>query len=186
VPRTLSARRSGPGQSGSSNPFPSSKMADSLTNRQSTGRIDQLSTRSGAEHQVLRPLRALAGVPVKSTRHGAIPTSILDSSMMIYHRSDSARRLRPTTPTKQEGQHKPRQKSADVRHVSDATRLRCAGNGTDAAKKLQNDPDPNDYQRWYLNHLLALQYSDLSLWEQQNVSAEHPRNRPRCSQIRHV
>jgi hypothetical protein len=29
-----------------------------------------------------------------------------------------------------------------------------------------------------LNHLLAMQYSDLSLWEQQNVSAEHPRNRP--------
>jgi hypothetical protein len=29
-----------------------------------------------------------------------------------------------------------------------------------------------------LNHLLALQYSDLSLWEQQNVRAEHSRDRP--------
>src|SRR5450759_1637983 len=117
---------------------------------------------------------------------GAIPPSILDSSTMIYFRSDSARGLRPATPTKQEGQHKPGQKSADVRHVSDATRLRGIGNGTDAAKKLQKDPDPNDYQRGHLNHSLALQYADLSLWEQQNVSAEHPRNRPRCSQIRHV
>jgi len=43
----------------------------------------------------------------------AIPTGILDSSMMIYHRSDSARRLRPATPTKQKGQHKPSDKSAD-------------------------------------------------------------------------
>ena len=115
-----------------------------------------------------------------------IPTSILESQMRIYHRSDSARRLRPATPTKQKGQHKPRQKSADVRHVSDATRLRCVGNGTDPAKQLHNDPDPNDYQRGHLNHSLALQYSDLCLWEQQNVSAEHSRNRPRRSQIRHV
>ncbi len=63
----------------------------------------------------------------------------------IHHRRDSASRLGPTTPTKQKGQHNPRQKSADVRHVSNATRLRCVGNGTNAAKKLQNDPDPNDY-----------------------------------------
>jgi hypothetical protein len=110
-----------------------------------------------------------------------VTQTVLDSSMMIYHRAISARRLRPATPTKQKGQHKPRQKSADVRHVSDATGLRCVANGTDAAKKLQNDPHPNDYQRRHLNHLLALQYSDLSLWEQQNVSAEHPRNRPRCT-----
>ena len=101
--------------------------------------------------------------------------------MLIFYRSDSARRLRPATSTKQKGQQKPRQKSADVRHVSDATRLRCVGNGTDAAKKLQNDPEPNDYQGRHLNHLLTLQYSDLSLREQQNVSAEHPRNRPRRS-----
>ena len=67
---------------------------------------------------------------------GAISISILDASMMIYHRSGSARGLRPGTPTKQKGQRKPRQKSADVRHVSDATRLRCVGNGTDAAKPL--------------------------------------------------
>jgi hypothetical protein len=33
-----------------------------------------------------------------------------------------------------------------VRHVSYAARLLGAGNGTDAAKKLQHDPDPNDYQ----------------------------------------
>ena len=58
---------------------------------------------------------------------------------------------------KQKGQHKPRQKSADVRHISDATRLRCVGNGADAAKQLQSDPHPNDDQRWHLNHLLALQ-----------------------------
>jgi len=57
--------------------------------------------------------------------------------------SDSAGRLRPATPTKQKAQHKPRQESTNVRHVSDAT-LRCAGNGTDAAKKLQHEPDPND------------------------------------------
>src|SRR5665647_680759 len=82
---------------------------------------------------------------------------------------DSACRLRPATSTKQKGQHKPRQKSADVRHVSDATRLRCVGNGTDAAKKLQNEPHPNDYHRGHLKHLLSLQYSDLSLWEQQYV-----------------
>ena len=106
--------------------------------------------------------------------------------MMINHRRDSARRLRPATPTKQKGQHKSRYKSADVCHVSDATRLRSVGNGTDAAKKLQNDPHPNDYQGGHVNHLLALQYSDPSLWEQQNVSAEHPRNGPRGSQIRHV
>src|SRR5665811_1713751 len=106
--------------------------------------------------------------------------------MLINRCSDSARRLRPTTPTEQKGQHKPRQKSADVRHEGDATRLRGVGNGTDAAKKLQSEPYPNDYQRGHLNHLLALQYSDLSLWEQQNVSAEHPCNRPRCSQVRHV
>src|SRR5665647_964406 len=81
---------------------------------------------------------------------------------------DSARVLRPATPTKQKGQHKPRQKSADVRHVSHATRLRCVGNGADAAKKLQNDPEPNDYQRGHLNHSLGLQYFDLCLWEQQN------------------
>ena len=108
------------------------------------------------------------------------------SSRMICHHSDSARRLRPATPTKQKGQHKPCDKSADVRHISHAARVRCVGNGTDAAKKLQNDPEPNDYQRGHLHHLLALQYSDLSLGEQQNVSAEHTRNRPRCSQIRHV
>src|SRR4030042_1314022 len=106
--------------------------------------------------------------------------------MMMNRHSDSACRLRPATPTKQKGQHKPRQKSTDVRHVSDATRLRGVGNGTDAAEKLQNDPHPNDYQRGHLDHLLTLQYFDLSLWEQQNVSAEHPRNRARCSQIRHV
>ena len=106
--------------------------------------------------------------------------------MMIYHRLGSARGLRPATPTKQKGQSKPRQKSADVRHVSDATRLRCVGNGTDAAKKLQSNPEPDDYQRGHLNHSLALQYSDLCLWEQQNISAEHSRNCPRCSQIRHV
>ena len=71
---------------------------------------------------------------------------------------DSARGLRIATPTKQKGQHKPRQKSADVRHVGDATHLRCVGNGTDAAKKLQNDPEPNDNQRGHLNHSLRLQY----------------------------
>ena len=61
-----------------------------------------------------------------------------------------------------------------MRHVSDATCLRCAGNGTDAAKKLQHNPEPNNYQRGHLYNLRALQYSDLSLWEQQNVSAEYP------------
>ena len=79
---------------------------------------------------------------------------------MIYHRSYSVRRLRPGTPAKQKSQHKPREKSADVRHVSDTTSLRCVGNGTDAAKKLQNDPDLNDYKRGHLNHSLALQYSN--------------------------
>ena len=82
---------------------------------------------------------------------------------LFGHHGDSACRLRPPTPTKHKGQHKPRQKSADVRHVSDATRLRCVGNGTDAAKKLQNDPEPNGHQRGHLNHLLALQYFDPSL-----------------------
>jgi len=43
--------------------------------------------------------------------------------MLIYHRSDSARRLRPATSTKQKGQHKPRQKSAD--------KLKSAGNHPD-------------------------------------------------------
>ena len=57
--------------------------------------------------------------------------------MLINRCSDLARRLCPTTSTKQEGQHKPRQKAADVRHEGDATRLRGVGNGTDAAKKLQ-------------------------------------------------
>ncbi len=101
----------------------------------------------------------------------------------MFHacRSDLTCQPRRRFSSKQKGQHKPRQKSADVRHVSDATRLRCVGNGTDAAKKLQNDPEPNDYQRRHLNHLLTLQYSDLSLREHQNISAEHPRNRPRCS-----
>jgi cell division septation protein DedD len=32
---------------------------------------------------------------------------------MFYHGSDSGRRLRPPTPTKQKGQHKPCDKSAD-------------------------------------------------------------------------
>jgi len=75
-----------------------------------------------------------------------------------YYRSDSACRLRPATSPKQKGQHKSRQESADVRHVSDATRLRRVGNGTHAAKKLQNDPHLNGYQRGNLNHLLTLQY----------------------------
>ena len=76
--------------------------------------------------------------------------------MMNNRWRHSARRLRPTTSTKQKSQHKPRQKSADVGHESDAPRLRRVGNGTDAAKKLQNEPHPNDYQRRRLNHLLAL------------------------------
>ena len=46
-------------------------------------------------------------------------------------RSDSARGLRRATPTEQKGQHKPHQKSTDVRHVCDTTRLRGVGNGTD-------------------------------------------------------
>jgi hypothetical protein len=58
-----------------------------------------------------------------------------------------------------------------MRYVSNTTRLTCAGNGAYAAKKLQNNPNPNDYQGGHLNHLLALQHSDFSLWEQQNVSA---------------
>ena len=116
----------------------------------------------------------------------AIPTSILDSLLMIYRLSDSARRLRPATPTKHTGQHKPCDKSADVRHVSHAARVRCPSNGTDAAQKLRDDPELNDYQCGHLNHLVALQCFDLPLWEQQNVRAEHSRDRPRCSQIRHV
>ena len=59
-------------------------------------------------------------------------------------------------------------------HVSHAPRLHCVGNGTDAAKKLQNDPESNGYERGHLNDSLALQYSDFSLWEQQNVSASTP------------
>src|SRR5664280_1170000 len=80
-------------------------------------------------------------------------------------------RAHPATPTKQEGQHEPCDKSADVCHVSYSTRVRCFSNGTDAAKELQNDPEPNDDQRGHLNHLLALQYSDPSLWKQQDVGA---------------
>ena len=60
--------------------------------------------------------------------------------MVIRHHGDSARCLRPATPAEQKGQHKPGDKSADVRNVSHAARVRCIGNGTDAAEKLQNDP----------------------------------------------
>ena len=111
---------------------------------------------------------------------------ILNSRIVICHRIGSARRPGPATPSEQEGQHEPGQKPADVRHIGDATCLRYVANGTDTAEELQRNPEPDDYQRRHLNHLLALQYSDSSLWEQQNVRGEHARNRPRRSQVRHV
>jgi hypothetical protein len=72
-------------------------------------------------------------------RLDALPANVISLSAVCtnyeYH-SDSTGQARRRISSKQKCQHKPRQKAADVRHVSDATRLRCIGNGTDAAKKL--------------------------------------------------
>jgi hypothetical protein len=56
-------------------------------------------------------------------------------------------------------------------HVSHATSIYCRSDRSDTAKELQDDPESDDDQRGHLYHLCALQYSDLSLWEQYNVSA---------------
>jgi hypothetical protein len=85
--------------------------------------------------------------------------------------------MRPAPATEQKSQHKPRRKSANVRHISDTTRIPCTSNRTDAAEKLQDNPKPNDYQCRYLNDLSALQHFDSALGEQQNVSTQYPRNR---------
>ena len=46
----------------------------------------------------------------------------------------------PATPAKPKGQDEPGDKATDVCHISHPAGLRRVGNGTDAARRLQNDP----------------------------------------------
>ena len=92
-------------------------------------------------------------------------------------RNDLTCQARRRISSQQKGQHKSCNKPTDVRHVRHAARVRCVGNGTDAAEKLQDDPAAYDNESRYRGYNPAYQHFDLLLREHQNVSAERSRNR---------